>query len=314
LWGARLSEQNVAPSNGFLEHFQKNYHQKIEDYIKWTYRQSLSTKILIVGMTVVMVIVTLVSSLGPTFALVSSIMFWFFVGLLCCWLALILISGNRIGSLNVKDKDILVYFLVQAADKYHAFLTEKGEQEFLDDCITDVSSFTSRLERLLANADMPLKLPNVSQLVTFNENFKHLIIPALRQRRDYPATPQGRDFGEVFVSLARLFFYEKGYEQLPEINKAIAEKLKDIEAEPEEEKGKSTKRLLGSNKVLLPASLIGVAAIVLLIVYIFRAMQYEASTYWSYVADNATQLAVAIVGSWIVLFVAIVYNRTRAKA
>jgi hypothetical protein len=317
LRGASLSEPEAAPSNVFLEHFEKNYEKRVEGHIKWVNLQVLSGKILFVGIVGFPTLLILQSSLlGTTSAgaLIASIILPLSVGLFFGWIAFLLISGHRVASLNVREKDILVYFLLQAADKYHAFLTEGGKQEFLDDCIADISDFSSMLKRLLANADMPLKLPNISQLTAFNENIKHLIIPALRQRKNYPATPQQRDYSEVFVSLARLFFYEKEYEELPDINKTIADKLKDVQAEPEEEKGKRMRRLLANNRVLLPVSLIGITAIVLFIVYIFRAPNYEPSTYWPYIADNAAQLAVAIVGAWVVLVVAIAFSRTsRAK-
>lgn len=313
MWGARLSEPEAAPSNGFLEHFEKNYEKKVEGHLKWVNLQSLSVKILFVSIVGLPTLLILLSSLlGTTSvrALMTSIILVLFVGSFFGWFAFILFSGHRVASLNVREKDILVYFLLHAADKYHAFITEGGKQEFLDDCIADMSSLSSRLGRLLANADMPLKLPNISQLTTFNKNIKHLIIPALSQRKNYPATPKQRDYSEVFVSLARLFFYENEYEELPDINRTIADKLKDVQAEPTEEKGKRTRRLLANNKVLLPVSLIGVAAIVLFVVYILRAPNYEPSTYWPYIADNAAQLAVAIVAAWVVLVVAIVFGRT----
>jgi hypothetical protein len=307
-----LSEPNPESSDAFQKHFEGNYDGRVGSYIRWAKRQILATKMLVVVFAFIVVatlLQTAIAALAPTLA---SIAIYTALVYFVCWFGFIVYSGRLMEGLKVKEKDILVYFLLHAAEKYQAFLKEGDQQEFLDECVVEISAFVLRLDNLLSNAEMPLKLPNIAQLKDFNENVKNKIIPALRQRKDYPAFPQGRNYSEVFVSLAKLFFYEKGYEELPEINKTINEKLKDIETEPEQAKGNRIKRSFASRKVLLPISFVVLTSVVLLIVYVLRAMGTEATPYWSYVAENAAPISVGIVAGWAAIIV-VLYRKSETK-
>lgn len=305
-----MSNLNVPSSEEFREHFEKNYQSKVKSYIKWAKRQISSGRLTIV---IVVAFVASYLPLSETSTFLRQYGAVFLVMAFAVWLLFFGLTLVYMDSLKVKEKDILAYFLLQAADRYHAFLNEK-QQEFLDECIVEVSRFGRRLGRLLSNMQMPLKLPSVSQLEDFENNITERIIPALRQHKDYPAAPQGRDYSEMFVSLARLFFYESGYEELPTINKAIADNLREVHAEPEEQRGGRIRHALGSSKALFPLSFLGVTAVVLFSVYVFRGINNEALTYWSYVSEKAVEIVGIIVGGWLAVLLAVVLNRGKTKS
>jgi len=306
-----LSDSSSPIFDGFQEHFEKNYAKKVEGYIKWARWQVLSTKlivIILVALIIASILLTLSISISVEQRSIppTSMMVFFF-----CWVAFILLSGLWMGSLKVKEKDILVFLLLGAANKYKAFQKEVAQQQFLDECISELLRFNKRLERLLSDMQMPLKLPIISELHAFSDNIKNKIIPALRQRKDYPATLQAGNYGEVFVSMAKLFFYEKDYEELPEINKTISERLRDIKAEPERVKGNRA-GLFMSKRTLLPVSFVIFTAVVLFLVYALRAMNAEVTSYWSYVAENAATIAVGIAAGWATIIV-LIYRKPTTK-
>lgn len=307
-----MSEPNIESSDSFKKHFESNYDAKVESYIKWAQRQTLVTKTLFVVLVLSVVALVPVTALTPWAPIFSNIVLLVFLIALPCWFGFILYSGRLMDNLKVKEKDILVHFLLHAAKKYEAFVNEKDGQDFLNECTAEISAFEVRLEKLLSGVVMPLKLPDINQLKEFNENVKNKIIPALRQRKDYTFTPQGAKYGEVFVSLARLFFFEKGYGELHDINRTLSEKLKDVKAETEQARGSQMRRLFGSRRMSLPISFVVVALVVLFVVYILRAMSTETTSYWSYVGDNAAPIAVGIFAGWAAI-VYVIYHVPERK-
>lgn len=304
-----MSTLNVPSSEEFRQHFEKNYESDVKSYIKWAKGQTTFSRF--IGVILVVVFATYLP-LSETSTFLKQYGLLILGITLTIWSLFIGVTSYYMESLKVKEKDIFAYFLLQAADRYHAFLNEK-QQKFLDECIVEVSRLGKRLGRLLSNTQMPLKLPNVSQLEDFDNNIMEKIVPALRQHKDYPAAPQGRDYGEMFVSLARLFFYENGYEELPTINKAIADNLREVHVEPEERRGGRIGRALRSNKALFPLSFLGVTAVVLFSVYVIRATNNEALTYWSYLSEKAVEIVGIIVGGWLAVLLAVVLNRGKTK-
>jgi hypothetical protein len=294
-----LAVKQTAASE-FKNHFKENYEQRTKTALKWNSLSTELAKWFFVIISLYIVVTFFFSFLKLTeieITIVIGIGIVSFFGLL----GLVFFSSWKASSQKVERKEILAYYLLEAARHYDAFIAEgKNKPDFLDTCLVQLREFGRTLRDVLDNSQMPLKLPDLAQLEALYDNIMNRIYPAIKARKDYPATAEGRNFGDVLVSLAEFFFSEKEYDDLPSINQGISTELSDIYvpyAPIRAQRVAWLKDIARNFAFIAVVSFPIIIGVALLLVLIFR-FQYGVESFWDYVAANAATISLGILAAW----------------
>jgi hypothetical protein len=300
-----LSEPDIPSLEDFKSHFETNYREKVESYLKWSNRRRRSqtlANVLLWGLIAFWVSAILLGTAGygigedafvyATFCIMASV-----AGALTFSIA----SNYKRRSLKVERKNVLVYHLLEASKCYEAFVNEAAKHEFLDKCVSHLEEFGASLRGILDNSMMPLRLPDINQLEALQDNIMNRIYPAVRQGKNYPSAENGKDFQELFSSLARFFFFEKEYDEMPLINEEVSKQLSGIYetyVPPIGYYKSFVGKIGGSFRLFAVLSLPVFIMSALGLIYVLRLPQYGIESYWSYVGDNAATIILGIFAVW----------------
>lgn len=284
----------------FKNHFKENYEQKIKTALKWN---SLSTKIVkwfFVTMFSFIVVTSFFSILKLTGNEITIVVGILIISMFVL-MGLVFFSSWKASSQKVETKEILAYYLLEATRHYDAFIAEgKNKPDFLDTCLVQLREFGRTLREVLDDSRMPLKLPDLAQLEALYDNIMNRIYAAIKARKDYPATAEGRNFGDVLVSLGEFFFSEKEYDHLPSINQGISTELNDIYvpyAPTKAQRAAWLKDITKNFAFIAVVSFPIIVGVALLLVLVFR-FQYGVESFWDYVAANAATISLGILAAW----------------
>ena len=296
----------------FKDHFKENYYQKVETAIKLQNRGGYLYNAFIICFVILFVNALLYSYFQ------SEILRLFSIVVACILIGnmtLMFIASWKWQSMKVGDKNILAYHLLEASKSYGAFTAEKGKKDFLEKCLKEVESFGAFLRGILDKSRMSLKLTDIAQLDALYDNIMNKIYPALEENKDYLTTLVGRDYGDFFSSMARFFFYEMEYDDLPTINQGISTLLKDTYEPftPKEGRSKSyLKEISRGFKFGALISLITITVLAFAALYLMRVPQYGPENFWTYIADNAAIILFGILGPWASVLI-VLHSRMAAK-